>query len=261
LIVNGTVTGRGTHRVIANIPRVTTFYGGELRELFTASPGRVQVGIDVSGLELRMLAHFLAAFDDGAYGRIVCEGDVHTANQLAAGLDNRNQAKTFIYAFLYGGGSEKIGSIAEPLATSTAKTKRGKKLKEEFTAKTPGLDRLLANLKTAAQRGFLKGLDGRKIILRSDHSALNFLLQSGGSLVCMRWMVEVDRMIEARGWRDKVQQLIWYHDELQFDVAPEIAEEFGKAAVDCIPLAGDYFGIRVPLTGEFKIGANWKECH
>jgi len=261
LIVNGTVTGRGTHRVIANIPRVGTPYGEEMRELFKASPGRKQVGIDVSGLELRMLAHFLAAFDGGAYGKIVCEGDVHTANQLAAGLTTRNQAKTFIYAFLYGGGDEKIGSIAEPLAPSAKKRKLGKTLKAKFKEKTPGLTKLLEKLKKAAEAGFLKGLDGRKIRLRSDHSALNFLLQSAGSLVCMRWMIEVDLMIKERGWTDKVQQLIWYHDELQFETDPDIAEEFGQAAVACIPKAGEYFNIRVPLTGEYKVGSNWKECH
>lgn len=281
LIVNGAVTGRGTHKIIANIPRVTTQYGKEMRELFTASPGRVQVGIDVSGLELRMLAHFLAKNDGGAYGKIVCEGDVHTANQQAAGLETRDQAKTFIYAFLYGGGDVKIGSIAKPMANETVQRQLGKKLKAAFITKTPGLEKMIDTVKHSIKgeakvknkttgklewkqvrpAGYLVGLDGRKIWIRSDHAALNFLLQGGGSLVCKRWMIEVDKAIEAEGWRSKVQQLIWYHDELQFDVDPNIADEFGMLAVECIGRAASYFGVRVPLTGEYKVGKNWKECH
>jgi len=261
LIVNGAVTGRGTHKVIANIPRVTTPYGKELRALFTASAGRVQVGVDVSGLELRMLAHFLAAFDGGRYGKIVCEGDVHTANKEAARLETRDQAKTFIYAFLYGGGDIKIGSIANPKAHAGQQRKLGKALKTAFKARTPGLNKLLKQLEKAAKRGFLKGLDGRKIPLRSPHSALNFLLQSSGSLVCKRWMVEVDEELTRRGWHDKVQQLIWYHDEIQFECEPELADELGKLAIECIARAERYFSVRVPLTGEYKVGKNWKECH
>lgn len=304
LITNGAVTGRGTHRIIANVPRVSSPYGKEMRELFTCSPGRVQVGIDVSGLELRMLAHFLARFDGGSYGRIVCEGDVHWANVQALELTEeerctdegktkvyklhavyRDGTKTFIYAFLYGGGSEKIGSIIlkimlaakqagldwEPIAKKFFKGKAnpgtrdliacGKRLKDTFVERVPGLKTLLDNLKVAVSRGYLIGLDGRKVILRSDHSALNFLLQSSGSLICKRWMVELDEAIRERGWDDKVQQLIWYHDELQFDCDKDIAEEFGKLAVECIKRAAQYFSIRVPLTGEFKIGSNWKECH
>lgn len=260
-ITNGAVTGRGTHKVIANIPRVTSPYGKECRELFRASKGRVQVGIDASGLELRMLAHYLAKFDGGAYGIIVCEGDVHTANQQAAGLDTRDKAKTFIYAFLYGAGDVKIGTIVIPLANEPEQRRRGKKLKGEFIKKTPGLEKLLDAVGKAAKRGYLVGLDGRHLRIRSSHAALNTLLQSAGALVCKRWMVEVDMEVKRRGWQDKVQQLIWYHDELQFEVEPELADEFGKMAVECIQRAADYFNIRVPLTGEYKIGNNWKECH
>ena len=261
VITNGAVTGRMTHRVIANIPRVTSPYGAELRSVFIPSPGRLQVGIDVSGLELRMLAHFLALYDDGAYGKVVCEGDVHTFNMLAAGLKTRDQAKTFCYAWLYGGGAVKIGSIAEPLADEVTQARIGKRLKKAFANKIPGVTELLQGLEGAAKRGYLRGLDGREIKLRSAHSALNFLLQGAGAVVCKRWIVELDNEVERRGWRGKAQSLIVYHDETQYEVDPEIVEEFGKVAVMCIARAGEYFGIRIPLTGEYKVGTSWATCH
>lgn len=116
-------------------------------------------------------------------------------------------------------------------------------------------------MQEAAERGYLIGLDGRRLHIRSAHAALNTLLQSAGALICKQWMVEVDREIAARGWRPKVQQAAWIHDEIQYDCDPLIAEEFGKVVVDCIAKAGEYFNINCPLTGEFKYGANWAETH
>jgi DNA polymerase I-like protein with 3'-5' exonuclease and polymerase domains len=256
MITNGAVTGRGTHKIIANVPRVDTPYGRELRSLFTASKDRVEVGIDMSGIELRLFAHYLAAYDDGAYGKLVCEGDIHTANQQAAGLPTRNHAKTFIYGWLYGAGDEKIGTII-------GKGKEaGRKLKRAFLDKTPGLEKLVTLVrKKAEEKGYLIGLDGRRLHIRKSHAALNTLLQSAGAVLSKQWMVEIDNQIKLRGWTNKVQQLIWVHDELQFDVDPDIAEEFGKLAVECIQITATKFGIRVPLTGEFKIGKNWGDCH
>lgn len=301
VITNGAVTGRATHRSpnVAQVPAVGALYGAECRELFTVRPGKVQVGVDVSGLELRMLAHFLARWDGGSYGRIVCDGDVHWANVQALGLTDeardehhypihklfRDGAKTFIYGFLYGAGDEKVGTIiydivlrarslnlpyADMLTTyfsgkanpgAVLLKKCGKKLKATFLEKTPGLKKLVKGVKDAAQRGYLFGLDGRKLHIRSDHAALNTLLQSGGALICKQWMVEIDAALAERGWKDRVHQMAWVHDELQFECDPEIADEFGKLAVECIGRAAAFFNIRVPLTGEYKIGSNWKECH
>lgn len=301
VITNGAVTGRATHRNpnVAQTPAVGAAYGAECRELFGPSAGRVQVGIDVSGLELRCLSHYLAKWDGGNYGRIVCDGDVHWANtQAALGIlverDEhlypehklyRDGIKTFIYAFLYGAGGWKIGMtifdiilklksrnlVYKHLLKSFFKgnespseddfKRAGNKLKKEFTAKTPGLQKLIEGVQSACERGYLYGLDGRWLHIRSPHAALNTLLQSAGALICKRWMVELDWAITSRGWQHKVQQIAWIHDELQFEADPDIAEEFGKLAVHCIALAGMYFDIRVPLTGEYKIGRNWRECH
>lgn len=257
VITNGAVTGRATHRNpnIAQVPAVGAAYGKDCRSLFTASRGRKLVGVDVSGLELRMLAHFMARYDHGAYGKEVVEGDVHTANQNAAGLETRNQAKTFIYAFLYGAGPGKIGSIVGK------GPKHGKLLKDRFLERTPALGRLIKDVQRASQRGYLLGLDGRRLAIRSEHAALNTLLQSAGALICKQWMVEVDKMIPQMGWSSRVQQVAWVHDECQFDCDPEIAEEFGQKVVECITKAGQFFSINVPLTGEYKVGNNWAETH
>lgn len=262
IVTNGAVTGRGTHRVIANIPRVETTYGKELRALFTASKGRVMVGVDMSGIEFRCLAHYIGKYDDGAWGRKVAESDIHTVNQKAAGLETRSQAKTFLYATLYGGGPAKIGSIVRPNASLSAQREAGVKLKKKFIDNTPGFGNVLAQVEGVATKyGYIPGLDGRKLHVRKAHAALNVLLQSTASILSKKWMMEVDDMIKQRGWSGKVQQLIWYHDEIQFDVDPDIAEEFASECVRCITTAGEYFNIRVPLAGEAKIGKNWAECH
>ena len=260
----GAVTRRATHYDpnIGQVPACDTLYGPECRELFGPSKGMVQVGIDVSGLELRMLAHYLAKYDDGAYGKIVCFGDIHTANMEAAGLTSRTNAKTFIYAFLYGAGDVKIGSIVLPLGTEDQQRSAGKKLKKLFKARVLGLNTLIDAVIVAAKwYKTVPSLDGAPLHCRSPHSALNTLLQSSGAIVCKQWMIEVDEEIQRRGWRNIAKLMGWIHDELQYEVVAEYAEEFGKLAVECITRSGSYLNVRVPLTGEYKIGNNWKECH
>ena len=255
VVTNGAVTGRMTHANpnVAQTPSVGAPYGAECRSLWTVPKGKKLVGVDVSGLELRMLAHYMG---DDAYTREVVEGDVHTANQQAAGLETRNQAKTFIYAFLYGAGNEKIGSIVGKGA------KHGGILKKRFLEGLPALNKLIKGVTFKAKSaGYLKGLDGRILHIRHQHAALNTLLQSAGALVCKRWAVECEDEIIKRGWQDRVLFVANIHDEIQFEVDEEIAEEWAKIAVECIARAGEYFKIRVPLTGEANIGNNWKETH
>lgn len=257
LITNGAVTGRATHRSpnTGQVPSCTAPYGKECRSLWRVPPGKKLVGIDVSGLELRMLAHFMAKYDGGAYGKVVTEGDIHTVNQKAAGLEDRAQAKTFIYAFLYGAGAAKIGLIIGKGA------KEGQRLKTQFLKNVPALKNLIDAVTKAASRGYLVGLDGRHLHVRSEHAALNVLLQGAGALVCKQWLVEVDKEIEARGWRNRVQQVAWVHDEIQVEVDEEIAVEFGKVAVACIAKVQSFFNIKVPLTGEYKVGNSWADTH
>lgn len=253
----GAVSARATHRNpnLAQVPSVGSPYGRECRSLFTASKGRKLVGIDMSGIELRCLAHFMARYDGGVYGKEVVSGDIHTVNQHAAGLPTRNDSKRFIYAFLYGAGSEKIGSIIG----------KGKKdgaiLKKRFLERTPALARLISAVQRAAERGYLVGMDGRHLHIRQPHAALNLCLQSSAALLSKQWIIELDKAIKRLHWCNKVQQVTWVHDECQFDCDPDIADEFGKLAVECISKAGEFFNFNIPLTGEYKVGNNWAETH
>lgn len=254
---NGAVTGRMTHNYpnVAQTPSVGKPFGKECRELFMVPKGKKLVGVDVSGLELRMLAHFLAKFDGGAYGHEVVNGDIHTVNQKAAGLPTRNQAKTFIYGFLYGAGAAKIGSIVGK------GPKEGQKLKTKFLDQTPALAKLIQAVSKASERGYLKGLDGRRLHIRSSHAALNTLLQSAGALVCKRWAVEMDNELKSRGLKHKCQVVANIHDEHQYECDEDIAELVGELSVQSIKKAGEYFNIKVELDGEAKIGNNWFETH
>ena len=258
VITNGAVTGRMTHSSpnMAQIPNAGSIYGPECRECWSVEEGNVLVGCDASGLELRMLAHYMK---DEEYVRTVTEGsskdgtDVHTVNQRAAGLSTRDNAKTFIYAFLYGAGDAKIGSIVGGTA------KEGAKLKDKFLQQTPALAKLLDRVRTIAARGFVPGLDGRRIWVRSEHAALNSLLQGAGAIVMKKALVLFHDKIKKYKWPVKLVANV--HDEFQFECPPDIAEIAGLAAKMSIVEAGEYFKLRCPLDGEYKIGANWRMTH
>lgn len=258
---NGAVTGRCTHQSpnLAQVPSVRAMWGKECRSLFTVHDGFSVVGADLSGLELRCLAHFMARWDDGEYANEVLNGDVHTKNQNAAGLPTRDNAKTFIYGFLYGAGDAKIGSI---VGKGSAE---GKKLKEQFLAATPALANLRKAVTKAAERGHLVGLDGRRLPIRSAHAALNTLLQSAGALISKRWWIECFLEAEKRGlkygWDGDFTCLGYIHDELQWAVRTEKAEEFGQMVVDAAATAGLYYNFKCPIGAEFKVGRNWCETH
>lgn len=263
---NGAVTGRCTHSRpnVAQVPSVSSPYGDRCRALFRTTAGWVLVGADLSGLELRCLAHFVAFYDGGAYGRIILEGDIHTVNQKAAGLPTRNDAKTFIYAFLYGAGDQKMGSIVAPNASPATQRRIGKKLKAEFLRKTPALKKLREVVETAVKtRGFLYGLDGRKLHIRSEHSALNTLLQSAGALISKVAMILAYRELSTRGYvfGKHYAFVAHIHDEIQTEALPRIAEEVGRVVVEAMRGAGRFFNFKIEIDGEFKIGRNWKETH
>lgn len=256
VITNGAVTGRCSHLKpnMAQIPNHSSPYGKECRELFEASEGFELVGADASGLELRCLAHFMAKYDDGAYTKELLTGDIHTANQKAAGLPTRNNAKTFIYAFLYGAGDEKIGKIIGKGA------KEGAAIKESFLNKTPALKRLREAVKIAAKtRGYLFGLDGRRLPIRSEHAALNTLLQSAGALVMKRATVIL--MDKLACLNIDAHLVAHVHDEMQLEVRKGGGEQVGRLAVESIREAGESFKFRCPLDGEFRVGSNWSETH
>ena len=211
--------------------------------------------MDLSGIEARCLAHYLWPFDDGKFADEVLNGDIHTANQKAAGLATRDQAKTFFYALMYGAGAEKLGLITG---------QDGAKLKRKYFRNMPALASLSKRVVAKAEdEGFVKALDGRRIMIRSSHSALNFLLQSAGAIISKLWYITCFDELRKAGFEYGVDWifLAHIHDEVQFAVAAERAEELGAIAVRASGLAGDALGLRVAIDSEFKIGTNWEECH
>ena len=252
----GTVTSRCSHSRpnVAQVPAVYAPYGKECRGLFTAGDRKVLVGADASGLELRCLAHYLHRYDGGIYADIIVDGDIHTANQKAAGLETRDQAKTFIYAWLYGAGPQKIGSIVD------GGVKDGQRLMTRFLSKMPALKHLKSAIeKTLKSRGYLVGLDGRHIPIRSKHSALNALLQCAGAVLMKQATVDARRL--HRMEQLDAHQVAHIHDEIQYEVALADAERVGELTVKAIQEAGTPFGFKCPLDGEYKIGRDWSETH
>lgn len=256
----GAVTGRCTHSNpnLAQVPKVGKPFGKECRSLFEPTKGMVLVGCDASGLELRCLAHYMARWDKGAYAKVILEGDIHSVNQQAAGLPTRDNAKTFIYGFLYGAGDRKIGSIIK------GTEREGKKLRAKFLRNLPALGNLVTEVKkTAKERGWLRGLDGRRLHVRHMHAALNTLLQSAGALVMKMALVIADWLLQAEGLTPGVDYefVLNIHDEMQAEVVPHKAEMVGEILASAIHAAGQFFNFRCPLAGEFKTGANWAETH
>lgn len=272
VVPNGAVSGRATHSNpnVAQVPHVGSPYGAECRSLWNAGDWW-QAGIDACGLELRCLAHYMSPYDKGKYAHTILNGDIHTMNQQAAGLPERNQAKTFIYAFLYGAGDVKIGKIIGGDASD------GKRIKRKFLKATPAIKNLRDAVQNAIvetdrgkvvrwKRHYLKGLDGRLLYVRSPHSALNLLLQSAGALVCKKWIVRLEERLIKRGlkhgWDGDFAYMAWIHDEVQIACrSKEIADVVVLEAQASMRDAQKYFGFRMQLDTEGIIGRNWCDCH
>lgn len=289
VITNGAVTGRMTHSKpnSAQVPSSKSPYGHECRECWTVPLGKVLVGADAQALELRDLAGYMARFDGGAYIITVTQGknedgtDMHTVNTRALGLEpkkeyfdgekGRDLAKTWFYAFIYGAGDEKLGFIILKVKGERAKV-AGAESRARFLKGLPALGKLVERVKAAVrERGFLRGLDGRILTVRSQHAALNTLLQSAGAVQMKRALVILDEDLQAQGLRNSLYALspseVDYefvanvHDEWQIEANESIGEVVGKTAKAAIRKAGESFDFRCPLDGEFKLGRNWAETH
>ena len=252
VIPNGAITGRMTHRNpnMAQVPAVYSPYGKECRACWTVEEGNVLIGVDASGLEIRMLAHYM---NDEEYTNEILNGDIHTANQQLANLESRDKAKTFIYALMYGAGDEKLGSVVG------GNTADGKRARQYFFDNKPTFKSLRDRVQRASAKNYLKGLDGRKLYVRNQHSALNTLLQGAGAIVMKQALVMLDDVLKLNALDYKFVANI--HDEWQIEVPKDKADFIGNFAVDSIVKAGTHFNLRCPLDGEYKIGDNWSETH
>ena len=228
----------------------------EFRKLFQPTPGQIMVGADLAGIELRMLAHYLARYDGGRYADILLNGDIHQVNADKVGI-SRRAVKTVTYAFLYGAGDAKIGlSYDSSLSPARAKSK-GKEIRTAFVEAIDGLAQLLEAIKTASEKGYVRSIDERKIKVDSPHKALNYLLQSGAGVIAKRWMV----INHANTQELCCSQLAFIHDELQFECDPAHAESLSTSLVQSAEAAGEYYSLRLPIGAEAKQGRDWSEVH
>ena len=248
-----------THRCCHRKPNLSQVPSdNEFRKLFTASPGQVMVGADLSGIELRMLAHYLAKYDGGRYAEILLNGDIHQVNADRIGI-SRRQVKTITYAFLYGAGNTKIGHTFDPQLSEWHAGRKGGQIRRAFVSAIDGLSDLLDAIEIAAKRKWMQSIDGRKIILDSPHKALNYLLQSGAGVIAKRWLVINQKNIKQLGLC--ASQLAFIHDELQFECEPRDAKDLGSSLVLSAAEAGEFYKLRVPIAAEAKTGVNWAEVH
>ena len=264
---NGAVTGRATHSSpnMAQIPAVGNPYGAECREVWTVPKGYKQVGVDLSGIELRCLGHYL---NDKEWMDELLKGDIHWFNAQSFGLvdkgtvknDNnpehkkaRNVTKTLTYGVLYGAGAAKAGSIVG------GNSSKGKKLIDSFINNTPGLSALKKKISRLMAKGHLPALDGRRVWVRSEHAALNTLLQSAGAIVAKQWLIESTKLLQEKGIDAKL--LAFVHDETQWEVKEDQAEEAARLIEQAATKAGEALGFRCPVDAEGKVGNNWRECH
>ncbi len=252
VITNGAITSRMSHSSpnMAQIPAVYSPYGKDCRELWVVPSGYKLVGVDASGLELRILSHYM---NDKEYINEVINGDIHSTNQTLAGLETRDIAKTFIYAFIYGAGNKKLGTICGRSESY------GRTIKDRFLKRLPSLAKLRTRVDKAVKKGWLKGLDQRKLIIRQKHSALNTLIQGGGAIAMKKALVILSDYISQ--YKIDAIPVVNVHDEFQYQVKEEQADRFGTLAVKSIVDAGEQLGLRCSLNGEYKIGNNWKETH
>lgn len=262
---NGAVTGRMTHSHpnMAQVPSTRALWGTECRSLFIADKGYVLLGCDADGLELRCLAGYMALFDGGKYVTTVLEGDKEAGTDMhslnAAVLQcSRDEAKTWFYAFIYGAGSAKLGAILGRSAQAGAKSKTA------FLKSLPALGRLVSSVQAKAQRqGYIKGLDGRHIPVRSSHAALNTLLQGAGAVFMKKALVLLDDSLHVKGLVPGVDYefVANVHDEFQIQVKEEHAQEVGESAVAAIRGAGLAYGFKCPLDAQYSTGRTWADTH
>ena len=249
-----TVTGRMAHNSpnMAQVPAVYSPYGKDCRGLWTISdPMKYKlVGTDASGLELRCLAHYL---NDTNYTDEILNGDIHTKNMELAGIKDRDQAKTFIYAFLYGAGAEKIGKIVG------AGKEQGNVLINRFLSNLPSLKRLRSQVENAGYRGKIKAIDGRYLKVRSPHSALNTLLQGAGAIICKHWLLHITKRIYNK--KLDVKLVASVHDEYQFEVANKDVEDFCSITKIAMKETEKTLKLRCPLDNDYKVGVTWAETH
>ncbi len=248
--------GCATHRCSHKNPNLAQVPSDErFRRLFLPSPGMVMVGSDLAGIELRMLAHYLARYDGGKYADILLNGDIHAENAKKIGI-SRREVKTVTYAFLYGAGDQKIGTSFDGSLGENQAKRKGKEIRRAYIDAIEGLSDLLKAIERAAERGSIRALDGRTFSVNKRHVALNYLLQGSAAVIAKRWMVLANENL-----RETTRQVAFIHDELQFETEEKDVKDLMSNLEHSAVRAGEYYNLRIPIAAEAKSGSNWAEVH
>ena len=250
-----TNTHRCAHRK-PNLSQVPSDH--DCRQLFKPTPGNIMVGADLAGIELRMLAHYLARYDGGRYADILLNGDIHQVNADKIGI-SRRLVKAISYCFTYGGGNLKLGKTYDPQLSDDAAKEKGAEIRKSFVSSIDGLAKLLAAIKEASKKGYVNSIDGRPIKVDSQHKALNYLLQSGAGVIAKRWMVLANEQITKENL--PCNQLAFVHDELQFETTPNYADSLSALLERSAKHAGEYYNLRIPIEATATVGYSWAETH
>jgi len=266
----GTNTGRVRHRNIVNVPRVNEFYGRELRDILSTRDGYVLVGCDLSALEARLIGHYTTPYDNGEYAQRLLQEDPHDHTvELLSSLNltaTRDTAKVLNYALDYGA---QLGKVAEILTCNRTKAKQVYNL---WFEDKKALRTLKRNIESSLKRrghinrnnsltpdAYIKGLDGRRVYVRSKHSLLNALIQNAGSTVNKYVTIRIFRAVKEQGIHARFVGN--FHDETQCEVLPDHVNAYKRIAMEAIHASTKYFKLVVPMDGDIKIGQSWAETH
>jgi DNA polymerase-1 len=267
----GTWTHRASHTNpnTGNIARVSSEFGGEMRELWMAGRGYRQIGCDAEGIQLRILAHYMGDEDFTTAlvsGRSEDGTDVHSLNLRKLNgsetgtfpCKDRTTAKTFIYSYLLGASAGKTASIFG------CSVREAGEARDKFVNGFPGLKKIREeDIPRDVRLGYFTGLDGRPVMCNSAHHMLAGYLQNGETVVMKmaNWKWRGDLIKEDIYFK----QMAYVHDEWQtrvLDGLPEdVYQHIGLLQADSIRWAGEELGLKCPLAGSFKVGYNWKDCH
>ena len=249
--------GAVTHRMAHSHPNLAQVSSDkDCRELFITQPNWKLVDSDLSGIELRLFAHYLHRYDGGRYAKILLEQDIHQVNADKIGI-SRRQVKTITYCFLYGGGNQKLGLSYDNMLSPEAAKKKGAEIRRAYLDAVEGLEDLVEATRRVAERGSIRAIDKRQIIVDKEHKALNCLLQGSAAVIAKRWLLLTHQNLGHLTH----ERYAFVHDEQVLGSPAENAEQIADVCKLSALLAGEYYNLRLPIEADAQIGDNWAEVH
>ena len=249
--------GAVTHRMAHSHPNLAQVSSdADCRKLFITNPNWKLIDSDLAGIELRLFAHYLHRYDGGRYAKILLEQDIHQVNADKIGI-SRRQVKTITYCFLYGGGNQKLGLSYDPMLPPEAAKKKGAEIRRAYLDAVEGLEDLVDATRRVAERGSIRAIDKRPIIVDKEHKALNCLLQGSAAVIAKRWLLLTHQNLGHLTH----ERYAFVHDEQVLGAPAQNAEQIAEICKLSALLAGEYYNIRLPIEADAHIGNNWHEVH